>query len=81
MSAAWRDIDRHGEWGAFQKAIKRKVQPASFFESAFESKAVVARRRRNESRGLLSLEQVATQLRLEVADHRRLHPIPETAAG
>lgn len=81
VSAAWRDIDRHGEWDAFRRAIKRKLQPASFFESAVESKAVAARRRRNEGRGLLSLEQVAKQLRLKVSEldgfirSRKLQPV------
>jgi hypothetical protein len=81
MSAAWRDIDRHGEWDAFEKAIKRKVHPGNFFESAVESKAVAARRRRNQGRGLLSLGQVARQLRLRVSEvdglirSRKLQPV------
>ena len=62
IQSAWRDLDRHGEWQAFQEAVKRLVKPGSSFEITVEARRVTARRQRNEKRGLLSLDQVARQL-------------------
>jgi hypothetical protein len=81
VANAWRDINRHREWDAFLRAVKRRANPASVFESAVEAKAVVVRRRRNEKRGLLNLERVARQLGLRVSEvdgfirSRKLQPV------
>jgi hypothetical protein len=68
VQSAWRDLDRHGEWQAFQDVIKRIVHPGTSFESAVDTRKAATRRQRNEKRGLLSIDQVARQLGRTVSE-------------
>ena len=83
LQSAWRDLDRHGEWQSFQEVIKRIVYPGNSFESALDFRKAATRRRRNDQRGLLSIDQVARQLGRTVPEidgyirSRKLLPVNE----
>jgi hypothetical protein len=79
--SAWRDADRHGEWEAFQGAIKRVAAGADHFQLTIETRKAELRRRRNGRRGFLNLDQIAKCLEVKVSDvddffrSRKLRPV------